>query len=415
MDLFTIIALLTTVCALFAYVNFRFVKLPTTIGLMLIALVVSIAILIVGQFNTSVLDGVKGLISEIDFSEVLMEVMLSFLLFAGALHTDMDLMREQKWSILSFATLGVLISTFLAGTLFFYVLPLLGLGIPFIHCLLLGALISPTDPIAVLGILKEAKIPKNLEIVITGESLFNDGVGVVVFLTILQIAIMGPSEITPGEVAFLFGEEVGGGLLLGMGLGYVTYRLMKSIDHYQTEVLLSLALVMGGYALASALHFSGPLAVVVAGLFIGNKGRTEAMSSETVEYLDKFWELVDELLNALLFVLIGLEIVIVSFLDEYWLAGVIGILLVLISRFAAVYIPILFLRRSVNFMPRTPMIMTWGGLRGGISIALALSLPADMNKDLILSITYSIVIFSILIQGITLGPIVKQIKLKFDL
>ncbi len=415
MNLFTIIALLTTVCALFAYVNFRFVKLPTTIGLMLIALLVSIGIMIVGQFNTSVLDGVKGLISEIDFSEVLMEVMLSFLLFAGALHTDMDLMREQKWSILSFATLGVLISTFLAGTLFFYVLPLLGLGIPFIHCLLLGALISPTDPIAVLGILKEAKIPKNLEIVITGESLFNDGVGVVVFLTILQIAIMGPSEITPGEVAFLFGEEVGGGLLLGMVLGYITYRLMKSIDHYQTEVLLSLALVMGGYALASALHFSGPLAVVVAGLFIGNKGRTEAMSSETVEYLDKFWELIDELLNALLFVLIGLEIVVVSFLDEYWLAGLIGILLVLISRFAAVFIPILFLRRSVNFMPRTPMIMTWGGLRGGISIALALSLPAAMNKDLILSITYSIVIFSILIQGITLGPIVKQIKLKFDL
>jgi monovalent cation:H+ antiporter, CPA1 family len=415
MNLFTIIALLTTVCALFAYINFRYVKLPTTIGLMLIALVVSIVIMILGQFNASVLDGVKGLIGQIDFSEVLLEVMLSFLLFAGALHTDMDLMREQKWSILSFATIGVLISTFLAGSLFFYVLPLIGFSIPFIHCLLLGALISPTDPIAVLGILKEAKIPKNLEIVITGESLFNDGVGVVVFLTILEIAIMGPAQITPGEVAVLFGEEVGGGLVLGMVLGFITYRLMKSIDHYQTEVLLSLALVMGGYALASALHFSGPLAVVVAGLFIGNKGRTEAMSSETVEYLDKFWELVDELLNAMLFVLIGLEIVVVSFLDEYWLAGVIGIFLVLISRFAAVFVPILFLRRSVNFMPRTPMIMTWGGLRGGISIALALSLPAAMNKDLILSITYSIVIFSILIQGITLGPIVKQVKMKFDL
>ncbi len=415
MDLFTVIALLTTICALFAYVNFRYVKLPTTIGLMLIALVSSIAILIVGQFNTSVLDGVKGLVSQIDFPQVLLEVMLSFLLFAGALHTDMELMREQKWSILIFATIGVLISTFLAGSLFFYVLPVLGFSLPFIHCLLLGALISPTDPIAVLGILKEAKIPKNLEIVITGESLFNDGVGVVIFLTILEIAIMGPSEITPGEIALLFGEEVGGGLLLGMGLGYLTYRLMKSIDHYQTEVLLSLALVMGGYALASALHFSGPLAVVVAGLFIGNQGRSEAMSSETVEYLDKFWELVDESLNALLFVLIGLEIVVIPFLDDFWLPGVVGIVLVLFARFCSVYLPILVLRRSVNFMPRTPLIMTWGGLRGGISIALALSLPAAMSKDIILSITYCIVIFSILIQGLSLGPIVKEVKQKYDL
>ncbi len=415
MDLFTVIAILTTISALFAYVNFRYVKLPSTIGLMLIALLSSIALLIVGQFNDAVLEGIKALVSEIDFPQVLLEVLLSFLLFAGALHTDMALMREQKWSILSFATLGVVLSTFLMGGLFYYLLPFVGFAIPFIHCLLLGALISPTDPIAVLGILKEAKIPKNLEIVITGESLFNDGVGVVIFLTILQIAILGPAEISPPEVAVLFGKEVGGGLALGALLGYVTFRLMKSIDHYQTEVLLSLALVMGGYALASALHFSGPLAVVVAGLFIGNKGRSEAMSSETVEYLDKFWELIDELLNALLFVLIGLEIVVIPFLDDYWQAGVIGIVIALSARLISVYIPILALRRSVNFMPRTPLIMTWGGLRGGISIALALSLPAAMNKDIILSITYCIVIFSILIQGITLGPIVKRIKVKYGL
>jgi CPA1 family monovalent cation:H+ antiporter len=415
MDLFTVIALLTTICALFAYVNFRYVKLPTTIGLMLIALLSSIAIIIVGQFNPAVLEGVEGLISQIDFPQVLLEVMLSFLLFAGALHTDMDLMREQKWSILSFATVGVLMSTFLIGGLFYVVLPLIGLGIPFIHCLLLGALISPTDPIAVLGILKEAKVPKNLEIVITGESLFNDGVGVVIFLTILQIATLGPTEVTPAEITLLFAEEVGGGLILGIVLGYITYKLMKSIDHYQTEVLLSLALVMGGYSLASALHFSGPLAVVVAGLFIGNKGRSEAMSSETVEYLDKFWELIDESLNALLFVLIGLEMVVVEFLNDYWIAGLIGICIALSARFVSVYIPILALRRSVNFMPRTPMIMTWGGLRGGISIALALSLTADMNKDLILSITYCIVIFSILIQGLSLGTMVKKVKLKYGL
>ncbi|MPR33317.1 cation:proton antiporter [Salmonirosea aquatica] len=415
MDLFTVIAILTTISALFAYVNFRYVKLPSTIGLMLIALLSSIALLIVGQFNAAVLEGTKALVSEIDFPRVLLEVLLSFLLFAGALHTDMALMREQKWSILSFATLGVVLSTFLMGTLFFYLLPYAGFAIPFIHCLLLGALISPTDPIAVLGILKEAKIPKNLEIVITGESLFNDGVGVVIFLTILEVAILGPAEISPSEVALLFGKEVGGGLALGAMLGYLTFRLMKSIDHYQTEVLLSLALVMGGYALASALHFSGPLAVVVAGLFIGNKGRSEAMSSETVEYLDKFWELIDELLNALLFVLIGLEIVVIPFLDDYWQAGLIGIVIALAARLLSVYLPILALRRSVNFMPRTPLIMTWGGLRGGISIALALSLPAAMNKDIILSITYCIVIFSILIQGITLGPIVKRIKVRYGL
>uniref|UniRef100_UPI0035942155 cation:proton antiporter n=1 Tax=Persicitalea sp. TaxID=3100273 RepID=UPI0035942155 len=259
------------------------------------------------------------------------------------------------------------------------------------------------------------KIPKNLEIVITGESLFNDGVGVVIFLTILEVATLGVDQVTPGEVALLFGEEVGGGLILGAVLGYVTYKMMKSIDHYQTEVLLSLALVMGGYALAASLHFSGPLAVVVAGLFIGNKGRSEAMSSETVEYLDKFWELVDESLNALLFVLIGLEIVIIPFLDNYWIAGVIGIIIALFARFVSVSIPILALRRSVNFMPRTPLIMTWGGLRGGISIALALSLPAAMSKDIILAITYCIVIFAILIQGITLGPIVKRVKAKYGL
>lgn len=415
MDLFTVIAILTTISALFAYVNFRYVKLPSTIGLMLIALLSSIVLLIVGQFNAAVLEGTKALVSQIDFPRVLLEVLLSFLLFAGALHTNMGLMREQKWSILSFATLGVVLSTFLMGAMFYFLLPLTGFAIPFIHCLLLGALISPTDPIAVLGILKEAKIPKNLEIVITGESLFNDGVGVVIFLTILEIAILGPAEISPAEVALLFGKEVGGGLALGALLGYLTFRLMKSIDHYQTEVLLSLALVMGGYALASSLHFSGPLAVVVAGLFIGNKGRSEAMSSQTVEYVDKFWELIDEMLNALLFVLIGLEIVVIPFLDDYWQAGLIGIVIALMARLISVYLPILVLRRSVNFMPRTPLIMTWGGLRGGISIALALSLPVVMNRDIILSITYCIVIFSILIQGITLGPIVRRIKVKYGL
>jgi len=409
-DLFALLAIITVVSAIFSYINIRFLRLPNTIGLMALALALSLVLIVLGKVNPTVLDFVIGIMNRVDFSEIVLEVMLSFLLFAGALHVDMDKLAEQKWVIFSLATVGVILSTFVLGTLFFYACHLFGYPVPYIYALLLGALISPTDPIAVLGILKEANVPKNIEIAITGESLFNDGVGVVVFLSILEIAKFGASEATVSDTAILFAKEVFGGIGLGLLFGWLTYKLMKSIDHYQTEVLLSLGLVMGIYALALALHFSAPLAVVACGLFIGNTGRNSAMSEQTLIYLDKFWELVDEFMNAVLFVLIGFEIVLLTFIGKYFWLGIITIFISLLARWIAVSAPLFALRSRTNFIPKVDWILTWGGLRGGISIALALSIPAEMNREVILSVTYIIVIFSILVQGLTLGKLVKQLN-----
>jgi CPA1 family monovalent cation:H+ antiporter len=409
-DLFALLAIITVVSAIFSYINIRFLRLPNTIGLMALALALSLVLIVLGKVNPTVLDFVIGIMNRVDFSEIVLEVMLSFLLFAGALHVDMDKLAEQKWVIFSLATVGVILSTFVLGTLFFYACHLFGYPVPYLYALLLGALISPTDPIAVLGILKEANVPKNIEIAITGESLFNDGVGVVVFLSILEIAKFGASEATVSDTAILFAKEVFGGIGLGLLFGWLTYKLMKSIDHYQTEVLLSLGLVMGIYALALALHFSAPLAVVACGLFIGNTGRNSAMSEQTLIYLDKFWELVDEFMNAVLFVLIGFEIVLLTFIGKYFWLGIITIFISLLARWIAVSAPLFALRSRTNFIPKVDWILTWGGLRGGISIALALSIPAEMNREVILSVTYIIVIFSILVQGLTLGKLVKQLN-----
>lgn len=410
LDLFSLLAVVTVVSAIFSYINIRFLRLPNTIGLMALALALSFIVIVLGKINPTVLDLVTGIMNRVDFSEVVLEVMLSFLLFAGALHVDMNKLAEQKWVIFSLATVGVVLSTFILGTLFFYASQIFGYPVPYLYALLLGALISPTDPIAVLGILKEAKVPKNIEIAITGESLFNDGVGVVVFLSILEIAKFGATEATVSDTAILFAKEVFGGIGLGLLFGWLTYKLMKSIDHYQTEVLLSLGLVMGIYALALALHFSAPLAVVACGLFIGNTGRNNAMSHQTLLYLDKFWELVDEFMNAVLFVLIGFEIVLLTFIGKYLWLGVITIFISLLARWIAVSIPLAVLRSRTKFIAKVDWILTWGGLRGGISIALALSIPAEMNREVILSVTYIIVIFSILVQGLTLGKLVKQLN-----
>lgn len=410
LDLFSLLAIITVVSAIFSYVNVRFLKLPSTIGLMAMALALSLVVIALGKINPAALEFVVGIMSRVDFSEVVLEVMLSFLLFAGALHVDLGKLAEQKWVIFSLATVGVLISTFVLGTLFFYACQLFGYPARYVYALLLGALISPTDPIAVLGILKEAKVPKNIEIAITGESLFNDGVGVVVFLSILEVAKFGATESTVSETSILFAKEVFGGIGLGLLFGWLTYSLMRSIDHYQTEVLLSVGLVMGIYALALALHFSAPLAVVACGLFIGNTGRNSAMSEQTLAYLDKFWELVDEFMNAVLFVLIGFEIVLLTFIGKYFWLGVVAIAISLLARWLAVSLPLLALRSRTNFIPKTDWILTWGGLRGGISIALALSIPAEMNREVILSVTYIIVIFSILVQGLTLGRLVKRLN-----
>jgi len=410
MDIFTIITILTVLAALFGYVNVRFLKLPVTIGLMTVSILFSIGIFIIGYFEPEVVEFEAELVGQIDFQKVLMEGMLSFLLFAGALHVDFGLLRKQSLPIIMFATIGVLISAFLVGGMMYAVFALLGLTIPFIFCLLFGSLISPTDPIAVLGILKKAGVPHKLETKIVGESLFNDGIGVVIFATIYSIARAGMDEIAWGEIGLLFVEEVGGGIALGLVLGFIAYQLMTRIDNYEVEVLITLAIVMGGYALAMYLHFSGPLAMVVAGLMVGHERfRTSTMSEVTETYIDKFWELIDNILNAFLFVIIGLEIVLLSFDGQYLLAGLIAIPVVLLARYAALALPIALFSKRLEFVPGTGMVMTWGGLRGGISIALALSLAANMPRDLILTVTYVVVVFSIIVQGLTVGKLAERV------
>lgn len=399
--------------ALFSYLNVLFLKLPTTIGLMIIAMIFTVGISISSLFTDVILNNAVNIIGAIDFKKVLLEVMLSFLLFAGALHTKFSHLKVQRYPILMFATVGVLISTFLIGTSAYYLLNYMQLPISYLQALLFGALISPTDPIAVLGILKKAGAPKKLETKIVGESLFNDGVGVVIFLTLFQLASSPDNEISMAHIGFVFLEEVGGGILLGLALGYVTYLMLKSIDNYATEVMLTLAMVMGGYLLASSLHFSGPLAMVVAGLFVGNDTRRESSMSEITErYVDKFWELLDVIFNAILFVLIGLEVLILSFEGNYILAGMILIPIALLCRYLALLGPIELFKKKLDFVPRTGLIMTWGGLRGGISIALALSLTTEMNRELIVAITYIIVVFSIIIQGLTVEKVLDWLKVK---
>ena len=411
MDYFLITTILVTISALFGYINVRFLKLPNTIGLMLITIVFTLAIFALSYFDSTLLDAEKYIIKQIDFKSVLLDVMLSFLLFAGALHTNFEQLKVQRWPVLAFSTVGVLLSTVLIGTAFYVILPFLGLNISYIYCLLFGALISPTDPIAVLGILKKAGVPKILETKIVGESLFNDGVGVVVFLTIYEIAKRGPESVTTLDVVSLFGQEVIGGILLGLLLGWMAYRLMRSIDDYDIEVIITLAVVMAGTIIAQKLHLSAPLAMVTAGLVVGNDTvRDSAMSEITESYVDKFWELIDILLNTILFVLIGMEMLVLTLDGNYIFAGLLAIPVILACRFASLVIPINFFKKRLNFVPNTNLIMTWGGLRGGISIALALSLTYEMHRDLFLVITYIVVVFSILIQGLTVGKLVKKLK-----
>lgn len=410
MDFFTIATILTVLSAVFGYINLRFFKLPNTIGLMLVAILFTSLTLITSSINPAVLDALRSVIAEIDFSRLVLEFLLSFLLFAGAIHTNFDQLKVQRYPILIFATFGVTVSTFLVGGAMYYLLMLFGFDVAFIYCLLFGALISPTDPIAVLGILKKANVPKKLETKIVGESLFNDGIGVVVFLTIFNIAESGAGKIGVSDVAFLFVEEVFGGIILGLILGYLTYRLLKSIDNYEIEVIITLAMVMGGYLLASKIHFSGPLTMVVAGLVVGNDTiRETSMSEITEQYVDKFWELIDVFCNAILFVLIGLEMLVLAYDQQYFIIGVIAIVIVLAARFISLYLPVALFSKKLDFVKNTNLIMTWGGLRGGISIALALSLADYMHRDLFLTITYIVVVFSILVQGLTVGKLVKSV------
>ncbi|GJL85989.1 MAG: sodium:proton antiporter [Micavibrio sp.] len=406
MSIITITSILVTFCALFSYINYRFIKLPTTIGIMVMALILSAAVMILPTLGINILPSVRHIMNGIDFSETLLHGMLSFLLFAGALHVDLGTLRNQKYIVSFMALFGTVLSTVLVGLAVYYIFPALGFDISFIYALLFGALISPTDPIAVMAILKKAGVPPTLETKVVGESLFNDGIAVVIFITLLGIATHG--ETTASHVAMLFAEEAIGGAVLGLVLGYTAFVMLRSVDNYQVEIFLTLALVMGGYELASALHTSGPIAMVVAGLLVGNIGRDHAMSDKTKENLDNFWELVDEFLNAILFLLLGFSLLIIEFNQSALYAGLIMIPVLLTIRYLSVILPVSVLKRFRSFSPGAVNILTWGGLRGGISVALVLSLPSSDIRDFLLLVTYCIVMFSIIVQGLTIGKLAQK-------
>jgi CPA1 family monovalent cation:H+ antiporter len=421
MNWFEIIAVLVTLAALFSYLNHRFLGFPTTVGLMVIGLLFSMGLLAAGNVFPGLEPKVVALLERIDFNKTLMEGLLGFLLFAGALHVNLDDLVQQKRVIALLATVGLLVSTGLVGGLVWAITGVLGLDLPFVLCLLFGALISPTDPIAVLGILKSLGAPKTLETKIAGESLFNDGVAVVVFLAVMGVAgLSGHGSGEAGvavEVVTLFAVETLGGVAFGLASGYLAFLLVRSVDNFEVEILLSIALVAGGYALAGALHVSGPIAMVVAGLLIGNQGRRFAMSDRTRDHLDTFWKLVDEVLNAVLFVLIGFEVLVIPF-DRSWLgAGLLAIPIVLAARWIAVGGPVLALRQVRPFTPHAVKVLTWGGLHGGISVALALSLKASLGQsdraayEGVLIMTYVVVVFSIVVQGLTIAPLLRTLKL----
>ena len=408
-QIFTAIAAVLTFAAVASYVNHRFLKLPATIGLMALSLAVSLVIVALGTVGVLDAADTRDLVESLHFDEVLLQGLLGYLLFAGALHIDFAALRGVLLQIATLATFSVLASGAIAGTAFWGVAHLLGFDIAFIHGLLFGALIAPTDPVAALGILKGVNAPKSLETTIAGESLFNDGIGVVVFLTIASIAFAG-EEPALSEFGKFLAIEAGGGVVLGFALGWITYLLARSIDDYSVEVLLTLAMVSGGYALATALHISGPIAVVVAGLIIGNHARSMAMSETTRRYVDNFWEMLDDILNAVLFVFVGLEVVALRLDWQFAVVGLIAIPMVLGARLVSVAIPgaTFHVVGLVPFERRVLAALTWGGLRGGISIALALSLPHSPERDLLITAAYFVVVFAILVQGLTFGQLIRR-------
>jgi CPA1 family monovalent cation:H+ antiporter len=405
--MFDVAVICLVLTALLAYVNLRFIGLPTVIGVMAIALLLSFVLIGLDHLGIGRLhDFEVSLLASIDFSDVLMQGMLSLLLFAGALHIDVAELKSYWWQVGVLAIFGTVVSALLVACALWYFLPLLGLELAWMYCLLFGALISPTDPIAVIGILKSAGAPTSLEVVISSESLFNDGVGVVMFTLVLGTLSAGAAP-TFAAGAILLAREAGGGIAFGWALGFVTYRLLKSIDSYQEEVLITLAAVMGGYALATRLDISGPLAMVVAGLLVGHKGRALAMSDTTRLHLDMFWSLIDAILNSVLFVLIGMEVIVVAFPTSVLLASIGAIVITLVARLISVATPVIAFKRAFRLPRGAWQVLTWGGLRGGISVALALALPAGSEKNVMLAMTYAVVVFSILIQGLTIRKVTR--------
>jgi CPA1 family monovalent cation:H+ antiporter len=407
MDILTIISVLISLSAVFSFINYRYFRLPRTTGLMLFAMVLSIALIVAGRLGWDFGGQAREFIQRIDFNRLLLQGMLGFLLFAGALHVEANELLRHKWIIFLLATGGTILSTLLVGILTWQVFRLIGPELPLIYCLLFGALISPTDPVAVLGILKELKVAKSIETQMTGEALFNDGVGVVLFIVLARIADGGPGT-SIGQSALLFGKEACGGILIGLAIGWIAYQMLKRVDNYQVEVLITLGLVMGGYDLAHTLHTSGPLAIVAAGLLIGNQGRAFAMSETTRKNLDTFWELIDEILNAVLFILIGIEVLVLEISFHYFLAGLVVIPLVLLVRLVSVGVPFGLLGQQMPYRKNAIKTLTWGGLRGGIAVALALSISPGPQRGIIIFITYMVVVFSIVVQGLTIKKMLKR-------
>ncbi|MCF2489358.1 sodium:proton antiporter [Dyadobacter sp. CY347] len=409
MELYYSFSALIVLSAIFSYINSRFLKLPPSIGVMVIALLVSLGLIATDTIFPRTFLRITTLIGSVDLTEILMGAMLNFLLFAGAIHIHLEDLREQRLPIIIFSTVSVLMSTFIIGFLTYYLLPFTGIQIPLIQCLVFGALISPTDPIAVLGILKQAGVPKSIETKVAGESLFNDGMAVVIFILMLALARGEEVNTTFSGITMLFIKEALGGIALGLALGFVGSKMIYKVDGYNVHVLITLAIVMGGHLAAQALHMSGPLAMVAAGLVVGNYGKNPgAVSDMERDYIDKFWELIDEILNAILFLIIGFELLLIPDLKQYVWAGMIAIVVVLLSRFISIYVPVKLIPFRKKFGKKSIAILVWGGLRGGVSIALALSIDKDLNKDIFLAITYFVVLFSIIVQGLTVGKLTRR-------
>lgn len=409
MNAFDTAAVLMAIAAASGYVNHRFLKLPATSGTLVVALVSSLVVVAADAVFPAwgLQAALSGFLGEIDFNETLMHGMLCFLLFAGSLHVDIEGLLENKWTIGSLATVGVVLSTLVVGVLTWWVFGLIGVDIAFVVCLVFGALISPTDPIAVMGLLKELKAPPSLEAKIAGESLFNDGIAVVVFFALVSVAgLSGAAEmevitVSATGLAGFFLREVAGGAVLGLGFGYIGYHALKSLDDHPLELLITLALVMFTYTLSFWIHVSGPIAVVMAGLLIGNPGRKFAMSEKTREHVDAFWQMVDEILNAVLFLLLGLEVVAVTAGPTAIVASVLIVPVALAARLVSVTLPIAAMSLSDPYRRGIVPVLTWAGLRGGISVAMMLSLPRFPARDYLLACTYAVVVFSILVQGLT--------------
>jgi len=409
MSLFQVVGLLLVAVALCGYLNTRFIRLPDVIGITAIGMLLSVLLTIVGVLYPPLTAWTQKVLGGLDFTEVVFHGLLGLLLFAGSLHVNLSELRGQAGVVIVLATLGVVLSTVVVGGVLHVVTVLLGEPLPLIWCFVFGALISPTDPIAVLGILSKAGAPRSLEIKIAGESLFNDGIGIVAFVTLLGIATGGHAA-TVGEVSLLLAEELVGGILVGLAVGAAGFYLLYTIESYAVETLITLAMAVGGYALAEEFHASAPIAVVVAGLVVGNHGRQYAMEEETRQHLFTFWDLTDELLNLVLFGLIGLEVIALSVTLQTLLPGLLCIPIVLLARFVSIAVPIGVIRLFQPFTPHAVKLLTWGGLRGAVSVALALSLPPFPGREIVLASTYVVVIFSILVQGLTMGPLIRRLS-----